>query len=88
MHLEKLKLIRNILFRATLICLVMSWLLAAMTVMLWDTWSNMTAQLFHKPVSDLGPMISNWFALIKFYILFVLLAPALAIQWEIRRQEK
>jgi hypothetical protein len=88
MTVDLLKQIRNLLLRTTMVSLILMWLLVIATVALWDTWTSMTSQWFHTPVSELGPMISNWFALIKFYVLFLLLAPALGLHWEIKRREK
>jgi len=88
MNLEALKQIRNVLLRTALISLILAWLLAGLTIGLWDTWSSITSQWFRTPVTELGPLMSNWFALIKFYMIFVLLAPALGLHWEIKRREK
>lgn len=88
MSLESLKLVRNLLIRTALVSLILTWVLAAITVALWDFWSGLTSQLFRTPVADLGLLISYWFALIKFYMLFLLLAPALALHWEIKAREK
>jgi hypothetical protein len=88
MNLDSLKQIRNVLLRTALISLILAWVLAALTISLWDVWAGMTSQLFRTPAAELGPLISNWFALIKFYMIFVLLAPALGLHWEIKRREK
>ena len=88
MSTESLKQVRNILLRTLLVSMILAWTLAALTIALWDTWSGMTEQWFHTPADALGPIISNWFALIKFYALFVLLAPALGLHWEIKQREK
>jgi hypothetical protein len=87
MNVDLLKQIRNILLRTALITLILAWLLAGMTIGLWDVWSTTTSQWFRTPTAELGPMISNWFALIKFYLIFVLLAPALGLHWEIKKRQ-
>lgn len=88
MNIDSLKQTRDILLRTAVVCLVLAWLLAAMTIGLWDVWSVLTSQWFRTPADQLGPLISNWFALIKFYMIFVLLAPAIGLHWEIKRREK
>ncbi len=85
MNVDSLKQIRNVLLRTALISLLLTWLLAAITIGFWDTWSGMTSQWFHTPAAELGPMVCVWFALVKFYFIFVLLAPALGLDWEIRK---
>ena len=84
MNTDLLKVIRNILLRTAALSLVFSWLMAAATIGLWDTWSNLTSQWFHTPTSDMGPMMVAFFAHIKLYVVFVLLAPALALHWTIK----
>jgi hypothetical protein len=88
MNLDSLRLIRNVLLRATLIGIVFTWILAGLTICMWDTWAGMASQMMHTPTTDFGPLISNWFAIIKFYVIFVLLVPALAVHWEIKKLEK
>jgi hypothetical protein len=88
MTLDSLKQVRNVLLRTAIVSVILAWSLAAVTVGLWDTWASITSQWFRTPTAELGPLISNWFALIKFYMLFVLLAPALGLHWEIKRREQ
>lgn len=88
MNIASLIQIRNVLLRTLLISLILAYILAGLTVALWDTWSGITSQWFRTPVEELGPMISSWFALIKFYMIFVLLAPALGLHWEIKRRRQ
>lgn len=88
MNTETLKQIRNILLRTTLISLLLTWFMAALTFGLWDTWTGVMSKVCHVPAAEFGPLIGNWFALIKFYFIFVLLAPALALHWEIKKSAK
>lgn len=88
MKLETLKEVRNLLLKVFLVSLIFAWLMAAATVGLWDYWSSIMSQMLRTPHEALGPMISNWFALIKFYMVFLLLAPALGLHWEIKSREK
>jgi hypothetical protein len=55
---------------------------------MWDFWSATTSQWFRTPTSELGPIITGWFGLIKFYVIFVLLTPALALHWEIKKRTR
>lgn len=87
-NIESLKQVRTVLLRTTLVSLVLAWSLGAVTILLWDVWSATTSQWMRTPVAELGPIITNWFALIKFFVIFVLLAPALGLHWEIKIREK
>lgn len=88
MNIDILTQSRNFLLRTFAVSVILAWVLAAFTIGLWDFWSGIMSQWFHTPVADFGPLISNWFALIKFYVLFVLLAPAIGLHWEIKRRVK
>lgn len=88
MNTDSLKQIRNLLLRTFVISVLVAWSTAALTILCWDTWTAMMAQWFRMPPTEMGLMMGNWFALIKFYMIFVLLVPALALHWEIRSREK
>jgi hypothetical protein len=88
MDLQSLKQIRNLFLRTALVSVLLAWLLAALTIGLWDTWTGLMSGLFRTQPVEFGALMGNWFALIKFYIIFVLLAPALALHWEAKRREK
>lgn len=88
MNTDSLKLIRNILLRTFVIAVLVAWSTAALTILCWDTWTNMMAQWFRMPAAEMGVVMGSWFALIKFYMIFVLLVPALGLHWEIKQREK
>ena len=86
--LEVLRLIRNILLRTALISYLLTILIAVATVSLWDVWGGLMVKWFHTSPEALGPIIGSYFAQIKFYYIFVLLAPALGLHWTIKAEEK
>jgi hypothetical protein len=88
MSLDVLVLLRNLLLKAAIICFGLAWLATIATIALWDVWTKMLSEWYRMNPADFGPLMGNWFALIKFYFLFVLLAPALALHWEIKKREK
>lgn len=87
MNLELLRQIRNLLLRLAAISFVLSLVMAFSTVALWDTWAGLAAQWFRTAPAELGPVVVNFFAFIKFYYVFILLAPALALHWSIKAGE-
>lgn len=87
MTLDSLRLIRNILLRAAIVCYAFALLMALSTIALWDTWTALTSQWFHTAPETLGPMILYFFSAIKFYAIFILLVPGLAIHWTLKREE-
>jgi hypothetical protein len=88
MNFEVLRQVRDLLLRTALVTLILAWIVAGLTFGLWDVWAGTTSQLFRTPVAELGPVIVNFFSFIKFYMIFVLLAPALGLHWEIKKREK
>ena len=88
MKIETIRQIRNILLRTFAIVLILNLLMAAATFGLWDTWTTITSRWFHTPTESLGPLMVNFFTSIKFFAIFVLLAPALALHWTVRHELK
>jgi len=85
MTLDSLRLVRNFLFRTAAISLAFNYTSILVTFAFWDTWSGLTSQWFHVEALSRAAML-NFFVAIKFYIGFVLLAPALALHWTIKRE--
>jgi hypothetical protein len=65
---------------------VFNLLMALATFALWDTWAGLIAQWFHTNREILGPLMVYFFSAVKFYIIFILLTPALALHWTIKRE--
>ena len=87
MNLDLLRLLRNVFVRTAVISLLFSYALALVTFVFWNTWISITAQLFHTTAEALGPQLVTFFVIIKFYILFVLVAPAAALHWTVKTSE-
>jgi hypothetical protein len=85
MSLGSLTLLRNLLLRSAVVCWALALMMSLLTVGLWDCWATTTAGLFHIAPQKLGSLMVNFFALVKFYAVFILLAPGLAIHWTIKR---
>jgi hypothetical protein len=86
MALDTLRLIRNILFRSLAIGVVMVLLMYIATVAGWQLWTTLVAQLFRTDEAHLIAAVLGLFTAVKFYFVFVLLVPGLAIQWTIRSE--
>ncbi len=85
---ETMRQIRNILLRTFAVTFVLNLLMAAATFGLWDTWTSITGQWFHTSPQSLGPQMVSFFTTIKFFALFVLLGPALALHWTLKAEAK
>jgi len=88
MRIETIRQLRNILLRTFAVVFVLNLLMAAATFGLWDTWTSITGQWFHTSKESLGPLMVNFFSTTKFFAIFCLLAPALALHWTVREEAK
>lgn len=87
MNIDYLKQARNLLLRMLFITLIFAMLMQLATSSFWNLWTDMAAQWFHTDKEELGVMLFNFFAAVKFYAIFVLLAPALALHWTVKSQK-
>lgn len=88
MNIDALRFYRNLFFKILAVCFVLNVLAAAATFALWDTWTGLTASWFHSTPEAIGPAVLNFFMYAKFYMIYVLLAPALALHWAVKEKEK
>ncbi len=84
MSSDLLPLIRNILLRTFAITYGLTILMALATFGLWDTWTALITQWFHTTPAALSSLMLTFFTAVKFYAIFILLAPALALHWTIK----
>ncbi len=87
-NLEILRLIRNILFRGFGVGLIIALVLGLVMMVGWTYWMNMAGAWFHTDPTTLTPLMLKFFVDIRFFLLFILLTPALAIHWTIKRAEE
>lgn len=88
MKLDTIKLLRNVLLRTFAVTFVFNLLMALATFGMWDTWTSITGHWFHTDPQAMGPLMVNFFTATKFFALFVLLGPALALHWTVRAEER
>ncbi len=86
MTLDTLRLIRNILLRSVVVGLGFTLLLAAATFGCWNCWIGMATQMFHTTESAMSNLVLDFFMAIRFFLVFILLTPALAIHWTLKRE--
>ena len=85
MH-ETIRIIRDILFRLFLISLIMGLLFAGVYYGGRVYWDRLIVD--HLGLIDeksLNVVVMEFFVLIRFYLVFILLAPALALHWTLKR---
>lgn len=87
MNMESLRLIRNILLRSAVVGSAIILVQAFGTYCAWDTWTGMARGLFHTDEAQLSTAVLAFFTVAKFYLSFIVLTPALAIHWTLKREE-
>lgn len=88
MHLEILRLLRDILLRSVVVSIVIAILLGVTILGAWDTWMKLAMQMLHTDSAHLSTAVIAFFTEIRFYVLFLLLAPGLAIHWTLKSELK
>jgi uncharacterized BrkB/YihY/UPF0761 family membrane protein len=86
MTLETLRLIRNVLLRSFAIGVVIALLMAIGFVVARPIWTGLVISWFHTDEAGLSTLVLRLFTEIRFYLVFVLLVPGLAIHWTIRSE--
>lgn len=87
MTLDSLRLLRNILLRSVIIGIAFAILLALVTFGAWNSWIGLATKLFHTNEAQVSSLVLTLFTEIRFYVIFVLLTPALAIHWTLKKEE-
>jgi len=88
MNFEILRLIRNILLRSFVIGFAIALFLGLVMMAAWTTWMDMAGRWFHTDSATLTPLVLKFFTEIRFFLLFVVLTPALAIHWTLKKDHK
>ena len=83
---ETVRLIRDILLRTLLLSLFFALLIAGVYYGLRNyVDSLLVGRLEIIDQRSLNAIVVGFFALIRFYLIFILLAPALALHWTLKR---
>jgi hypothetical protein len=85
-NLDNLRLIRNILLRSFVVAAAFALLMLIVTLGFWKVWVALTFTFFHTDEAYLSAVILAFFTAARFFVLFLLLTPALAIQWTIKSE--
>ncbi len=86
MTLESLRLLRNILLRSAVLCYAFLVLSALVWMSLSDTWIGLTSSWYHITPDTVNNIVIYFLSAAKFFAIFVLLIPGLALHWTIKRE--
>lgn len=87
MSIDALTLIRNILLRTVAVIFLLNIVMVLSTLAFWNTWADIVSQWFHMNPEALGPVMLSFFTAVKFFVIYGLLAPALAIHWTVKSSQ-
>lgn len=87
MTLESLRLVRSILLRSAALCYAFLILSALIWIPLSETWTGLTSSWYHIPPERVNTIVIDFLSVAKFYAIFVLFVPGLAIHWTIKKEE-
>jgi len=87
MTLDSLRLLRNILLRSVVVGLAFALFMVVATISGWNTWTQLVSTWFHADQATLTQLVLQFFTEIRFFLVFILLTPGLAIHWTIKREE-
>jgi hypothetical protein len=86
---ETIQIFRNILFRTFLISVVFALLMASVYYGRRDSWDSLIVNRWGLiDQSSLNVVAVSFFSLIRFYLVFLLLSPALALHWTLKRLDR
>ncbi len=87
MNLESLRLVRNILLRSAVIGVGFTLFIQVVTLVGWDTWTDLAVTRFHADPLQFANLVLSFLTAIKFFLIFILLTPGLAIHWTIKQEQ-
>ena len=86
MTLDSLRLWRNILLRSAALCYAFLIVSALIWLPLSETWTGLTSNWYHITPEAVHNIVIYFFSVAKFFAIFVLLVPGLALHWTIKRE--
>jgi uncharacterized membrane protein YqhA len=79
MNSEKIIFLRNLLFRTFIAGMILAIIIFVVTWTFWDQWAPFLNDIFKIEEKDLGKLVVNSFLNLRIFLVFMLLAPAIAL---------
>lgn len=87
MEVNKIIFFRNFLFRTFIIGVLFAIFLGVMTLTFWDSLVSLSQQFFKMDEKELGELMLNFFMHVRLILLFLFLAPTLALHWMVKGKQ-
>lgn len=88
MDKQTLVTVKSILFKIFLTGLTFALIIFLLTMKFWDKWSFIVSSRFLLSQKELGELFVNSMLYTRFYLIFVILVPAIAIHWHLKSTGK
>jgi len=88
MSIDTLRLTRNILLRSFVIAVIITLILGSITFLCWQIWMPIAIKWLHTDAETLTLVVLEFFTCVRFFLLYMLLTPALALHWTYRCERK
>lgn len=88
MDKQTLVTVKSILFKTFLTGLAFALIIFLLTMKFWDKWSFIVSSRFLLSQKELGELFVNSMLYTRFYLIFVILVPAIAIHWHLKNTNK
>lgn len=86
MTLESLRLTRNILLRSAVLCYAFIILSALIWLPFSEGWTRLTSNWYQIAPERVHAIVIDFLTVAKFYAIFILLVPGLALHWTIKKE--
>ena len=87
MNKQNLILLKSFLFKTFIVGIMFAVLIFVLTFCFWDKFSYIASSKFQVTQQDLGLVVINFFSILRFYLIFVILVPLIALHWLIESQK-
>lgn len=84
MKKQSLILIRDFLFKTFIVGILFAIFFFLVTAFFWDFWSSTIYSVFHVNEQEAGKLIASWFLHLRFFLIFIILVPAISLHWVIK----
>jgi H+/Cl- antiporter ClcA len=81
---QTLRLVRNIVLRSFAIGAAIAVLQVIATLVFWNFWISVASAWWHTDEAHLSSLALNYYTQLRFFLVFVLLVPGLAIHWTVK----
>lgn len=83
----KMVFMRNFLFKTFIAGCLLYIFSLIVTVAFWSSWAKLTEYIFSISKTDFGRLMLLFLIIIKVFLVFIVLAPCIALHWMIKKKK-